>query len=168
MYWELLIRYKVSDCMWFNSATSFQPPVYTMSCFISLYVEVLLPKCYVSTGIGPLPIVNVTVASPFCTQWEKPVFTSSDVGDVMYNVSLTGPGVLPFTITTTDCQHCPEFTPCQEYTITVTPFSTSPDYTGIRSTINYIAYGGKIQWVVSKTLLWAECWCWEHFYVTKC
>ena len=59
------------------------------------------------------------------------MFVSSDVTDLMYNVSVSGTDLSPFHVTTKDTKYCHAMlTPCQGYNVTVTPFSTSSNYTG--------------------------------------
>ena len=70
---------------------------------------------------------------------------SADVTDLMYNVSVSGVDISPLTATISGTQYCPELTPCQEYTITVTPFSTSPNYVGMNTTIANTTTGGMYQ-----------------------
>ena len=70
---------------------------------------------------------------------------SADVTDLMYNVSVSGEDISPLTATTSETHYCPELTPCQEYTITVTPFSTSPNYVGMNTTITNTTIGGIYQ-----------------------
>ena len=84
----------------------------------------------------------MTSASPFCIQWKKPMFTSYDVTNITYNVSVTGGSVPPFNATTSELEYCQELKPCQKYNISVTPFSSSPDYVGASSTITYSVPGG--------------------------
>ena len=67
---------------------------------------------------------------------------SDDVTNLIYNVSVSGTDLSPLYATISKTQFCPELTPCQEYTATVTPFSTSPDYTGNSTTITDTAPGG--------------------------
>ena len=103
------------------------------------------PNC-AYPGIGS--VRSLTSAS--CVHWEEPVFVSADVTNLMYNVSVSGANLLSFTIQTSETQYCPELIPCQEYTVTVTPFSSSPDYKGASSTITYTAPGGTIIRVLNK------------------
>ena len=72
----------------------------------------------------------------------EPLFISSDVTDLMYNVSVGGANLSPINAITSEAQYCIELTPCQEYTVTVTPFSTSPDYTGNSASITDTIPGG--------------------------
>ena len=92
-----------------------------------------------SSGIGQVPsikLVNPGSNSPPFVQWKKPVFVSSDVTDLTYNVSLSNVSVSgadpsPMNVTTKDTECCHDMlTPCQVYNITVTPFSTSSKYVG--------------------------------------
>ena len=80
---------------------------------------------------------------PPCIHWEEPVFVSADVADLMYNVLLSGPDLSTLNITTNDTQYCPKITPCQEYTVTVTPISTTLNYMGSSNAITDTTIGGK-------------------------
>ena len=91
-------------------------------------------------GIGP--VSSLTLTLPPYIQWEEPALVSADVTNLMYNVSLSGEDLSPLTITINETQYCPELTPCQEYTVTVTPFSTFPYYVGMSTTITNATFGG--------------------------
>ena len=60
----------------------------------------------------------------------------------MYNVSVSGADLSPLNATTNETKYCPELTLCLQYTITVTPFSTFPDYVGMSTTITNTTSGG--------------------------
>ena len=71
------------------------------------------------------------------------MFLSDDVANLMYNVSVSGANSSPLNpVTTSDTKYWPELTPCQEYTITVIPFSTSHDYVGASNSTNTTIIGG--------------------------
>ena len=74
------------------------------------------------------------------------MFVSADVKDLMYNVSVTciGADLSLMNVTTNDTECCHGMlTPCQTYNITVTPFSTSPNYVGASNgTEDAISDGG--------------------------
>ena len=95
------------------------------------------------SGIAPVQFLAFTPLG--CIRWEEPVFVSHDVDGVEYNVYIFSGGdhlLLPPPITTSETQDCPELTLCQEYTVTVTPFSTSPDYIGDNTTVTNTTPGG--------------------------
>ena len=77
-----------------------------------------------------------------CIQWEEPLFRSADVTNLMYTVSVSGDNLLALNHTTNESNFCLEITLCQEYNVTVTPFSTFPDYIGARSTVSRTVPGG--------------------------
>ena len=88
-------------------------------------------------GIGHVPFVTVAQATfPPCIQWGEPVLVSADVTNLTHNVSVSGANSPLVTVTTSDTKHCLELTSCQEYTLTVTPFSISPDYVGTSNNTN--------------------------------
>ena len=74
------------------------------------------------------------------------MFVSSDVTNLMYSVSVDGTESSSQTITTIETQHCLyDLTPCQEYIITVIPFSTSSDYVGASNSIMDTIDGGNLK-----------------------
>ena len=94
-----------------------------------------------SAGIGSVPSINISASF---IQWLEPVFNCSDIIALSYNVSVSGADLSPLAITTNETKFCLELTPCQEYTVTVTPFSTSPDYTGASKSKTVTIHGGNI------------------------
>ena len=70
------------------------------------------------------------------------MFVSADVTNLMYNLSVSGANWPLVTVTTSDTNYCLELTLCQEYTITVTPFSISPGYVGTSNSTNATIDGG--------------------------
>ena len=108
----------------------------------SYYSLFLFSNC-TFLGIGPIPYVTVSQAtSPPCIQWGEPVFVSDDVTNLMYNVSVKGADSLSLSVTTSDTKYCLGLSPCQEYAITVTPFSTSPNYVGASNSTKATIIGG--------------------------
>ena len=87
-----------------------------------------------------MPFVNF---SNQCIQWVEPMFRSSDVTELVYNVSVSKADWSHLNVTTNEAEYCTELTPCQEYTVTITPFSTSPNYTGASNTVTLNIPGGK-------------------------
>ena len=98
------------------------------------------PPNSTSLRIGSVPFVNF---SDNCIQWVEPVFKSSDVTELIYNVSVSKVGVSPLNVTTNETQYCTELTPCQEYIVTVTPFSTFPKYTAGSNSVTLTTPEGK-------------------------
>ena len=98
------------------------------------------PTNSTSLGIGSVPFVNF---SDNCIQWVEPVFKSSDVTELVYNVSVSEAGLSLLNVTTNETQYCTELTPCQEYTVTVTPFSTFPNYTADSNDVTYTTPEGE-------------------------
>lgn len=100
---------------------------------------------YNSLGIGEVPFIEFIGAThpPYgCIQWKEPSFISADVTDLTYNVSLRGEDQTTVNTTTTKTSACPTITPCQEFIITVTPFSPSLGYVGAsNSTTDYVDGG---------------------------
>ena len=94
---------------------------------------------HASLGIGLVSNISISAG---CIRWMEPVFKSSDVTALSYNVSVNKDGLSDLIATTNETEYCPELTPCQEYTVTVTPFSTSPDYVGTYTTITNTIAGG--------------------------
>ena len=72
-----------------------------------------------------------------CIQWVEPVFTSSDVTQLVYNVFVSEAGLSFLNVTTNETQYCTKLTSCQEYIVTVTPFSTFPKYTADSNNVTY-------------------------------
>ena len=101
-----------------------------------------------SPGIGQVPsikLVNPGSNSPLFIEWEKPVFVSTDVTNLMYNVSVSGADPSSLNVTTKDAKCCYGIiTPCQGYNITVTPFSTSSNYTGASTGTEDVIDGGTL------------------------
>ena len=130
--------------------------------------------CFYTILLGPglVPFVIVDQATcPPCFQWGELVFVSDDVTNLTYNVSVSGADSPSFTITTSDTKYCPELSPCQEYTITVTPFSTFPDYVDSSNKTKAIIIGGtfiriRTRLFNHKLLLYQIlgnfCICWKH------
>ena len=110
---------------------------------VTLYFHFCFQIC-TFLGIGHVPFIALVQATspPPCIQWGEPVFVSADVTNLMYNVSVSGTNSLPLTFTTSGVKYCPELTPCQEYTITVVPFSTLPDYVGASNSTKANVTGG--------------------------
>ena len=120
--------------------------LFTCTCICKQYYstsKLFLPSNCPFLGIGHVPFVKFAEAvSPPCIQWGEPVFVSADVTNLMYSVSVSGPDLPVLTKTTKDTQYCTELTPCKQYNITVTPFSTFPDYTGASNSTNDTTNGG--------------------------
>ena len=108
-------------------------------------ILLLLLSNYNFLGIGQVPFIEIVeVAHPpyRCIQWKEPSFISADVTDLTYNVSLSGADQTTLNTTTNETSDCPTITPCQEFNITVTPFSPSLGYVGAsNSTTDYIDGG---------------------------
>ena len=101
----------------------------------------LVPFWFV--GIGDFASLSFNFQpSISCIQWEEPSFISSDITNLMYHVSVGGVNLSPMNATTSETQYCLELTPCLEYTVSVTPFSTSPEYTGTSNSVTDAIPGG--------------------------
>ena len=101
----------------------------------------LVPFCFVGIGDIGSPSFNFQPSIP-CIQWAEPSFVSSDVTNLFYFVLVGGANLSPIYAITSEVEYCTELTPCQEYTVTVTPVSTSPDYTGNSSSVTDTIPGG--------------------------
>ena len=94
-------------------------------------------------GISGVPSVSFDFQSFItCIQWEEPLFRSADVTNLMYTVSVSGDNLPDFNHTTIETEYCPELIPCQEYTVAITPFSTSPSYIGVSNSVKDTVTGG--------------------------
>ena len=90
-----------------------------------------------------IKLVNPGSNSPLFILWEKPVFVSTDVTNLMYNVLISGADLSPFNVTTNDTECCHDMlTTCQVYNITVTPFSTLSNYVGVSNRTEDAIDGG--------------------------
>ena len=108
-------------------------------------ILLLLFSHYEFSGIGHVPSIELVSATDTphpCIQWQEPDFVSADVTNLMYNVSVGGAELSPLSITTSETRYCLNLAPCQEYNITVTPLSTSPDYAGTSNRTTDAVEGG--------------------------
>ena len=106
---------------------------------------------FFTLGIGPVGLP--TLASAPCVKWDEPEFMSADVTHLIYNLSVSGADSSSLNVMTNETHHCTELIPCQEYTVTVTPFSTAPDYTGNSMTITDNAPGGILIYSVEDRMI---------------
>lgn len=101
---------------------------------------------WINLGIGAIQVAALNFTDILlCIGWDKP-FVSDDVAETLsYDVLVTGTDMFTLNAVTNHTQLCLEkLTPCQEYTVTVTPFSTSPNYTGTPYMITGEYSGGTV------------------------